>query len=210
MGHSSLSPDARFARWARKVTPASVRRLVVGLYWRLRALVEDLQEYTGELVGYVPCHRLRLWWYRHACRARIGPGASIHRRCRVYAPHRITIGARSVVNCGVLLDGRRGLQIGDNVSISEGTVILTLGHDVDDPGFGLKGAPVTIGDRAFVGAYARILPGVAVGEGAVVGAAALVTRDVAPYTVVGGVPARYIRDRSRNLCYELSYRKRFG
>ncbi len=88
--------------------------------------------------------------------------------------------------------------------------MLTLGHDVDDPGFGLKGNPVSIEDYVFVGSYSRILPGVTVGEGAVVAAGAVVTRDVDPYTVVGGVPACYIRDRARNLAYRLEHRKRFG
>lgn len=190
--------------------PRPAKRLLLSCYWWSKSLVEDLQDYAAELVGQVPSHAIRLWWYRHVCRARIGQHSSIHRHCRMYHPNRIRIGNHSVINYGVLLDGRQGLYIGDNVSISEGTVILTLGHDVDDPEFALKGAPVTIEDYVFVGAYARILPGVTIGEGAVVGAGAVVTRDVAPYTVVGGVPAHYIRDRARNLTYQLEYRKRFG
>jgi maltose O-acetyltransferase len=61
-----------------------------------------------------------------------------------------------------------------------------------------------------VGTRALILPGVTIGEGAVVAAGAVVTRDVEPYTIVGGVPARFLRQRSRDLEYELNYRKRFG
>jgi acetyltransferase-like isoleucine patch superfamily enzyme len=128
----------------------------------------------------------------------------------MYHPFKIVIGSHSVINFGVLLDGRRGLHIGNNVSISEGTVLLTLGHDIDDAFFAERGAPITICDFVFVGSYARILPGVTVGEGAVVAVGAVVTQDVAPYTVVGGVPARHIRDRSRDLRYQLSHRKRFG
>ena len=141
---------------------------------------------------------------------RVGKDSSIHRRCRMYAPFRIRIGDHTVVNYGVLLDGRRGLRIGNNVSVSGGSAILTLGHDVDDSDFALKGAQVTICDYVFVGSYARILPGVTVGEGAVVAAGAVVTRNVAPYTVVGGVPARHIRDRAQHLTYQLQHRKRFG
>jgi acetyltransferase-like isoleucine patch superfamily enzyme len=128
----------------------------------------------------------------------------------MYHPYRIRIGDYSVINYGVLLDGRRGLHIGDNVSISEGVVVLTLGHDVDDPGFALKGAPVSIEDYVFLGSYARVLPGVTIGEGAAVGVGAVVTRDVDPYTVVAGVPAKRIRDRSLVLTYRLQHQKRFG
>jgi maltose O-acetyltransferase len=128
----------------------------------------------------------------------------------MYAPFRITIGDSSTVNYGVLLDGRSGLTIGDNASICEGTAILTLEHDVDDPHLALRGGSVEVGDYAFVGSYARILPGVTLGEGAVVGAGSVVTRDVAPYTVVAGVPARYVRDRVRDVRYRCVYRKQFG
>lgn len=190
--------------------PAGLKRLLLALYWPLKALFEDWREYTAEVVGHVPSHTLRLICWRRLCGVQIGRDAAIHRHCRVYAPHQVTIGANTIVNYGVLLDGRSGLQIGNNVSISEGTVILTLGHDPDSPHFALAGGPVLVDDYAFIGAYARILPGVRIGEGAVVGVGAVVTQDVAPYTVVGGVPAQFIRQRSRQLTYRLSYRKRFG
>lgn len=196
-------------RWARNLPP-SVKRVLLACFWPLKALVEDFQDYTSELVGHVPAHAIRMLWYRWICRIQIGGKSSIHRRCRMYHPYKIKIGHHSVINYGVLLDGRRGLFIGNNVSISEGTVVLTLGHDIDDPSFCMKGGPVTIEDYVFIGSYARILPGVTIGEGAVVAVGAVVTRDVAPYTVVGGVPARYIRDRSRDLVYQLEHRKRFG
>jgi putative colanic acid biosynthesis acetyltransferase WcaF len=196
-------------RWLRRLPPC-VKRLLLACYWPFKAWVEDWQDYTAELVGHVPCHALRLWWICHICRLKAGRRSSIHRGCRFYRAHRITIGHHSVINYGVLLDGRRGLSIGDNVSISEGTAIFTLAHDVDHPGFVEKSGPVVVGDRVFVGAHARILPGVTLGEGAVVAAGAVVTRDVAPYTVVAGVPARYLRDRTRELDYVLNHRKRFG
>jgi acetyltransferase-like isoleucine patch superfamily enzyme len=195
--------------WARRLPP-TVKRWLLRQYWRAKSLHEDIQDYIAEVVGLFPSHSLRLWCLRHFCRMAIGKSTSIHRRCRMYHSHRIVIGSHSVINYGVLLDGRRGLTVGDNVSISEGTVILTLGHDVDAPDFALKGAAVSIGDRVFVGACARILPGVSVGEAAVIAAGAVVVRDVEPYTLVAGVPARFVRSRARHLDYQLDHRKRFG
>jgi acetyltransferase-like isoleucine patch superfamily enzyme len=196
-------------RWAGKL-PAPLKRLILACYWPVKAFVEDFQEYSAEIVGHVPIHALRTGWYRHVCRMQVGENSHIHRQCRMYHPFKIVIGSHSVINYGVLLDGRRGLHIGNNVSISEGTAVLTLEHDVDDAGFGLRGGQVTIEDRVFIGSYARILPGVTIGEGAVIGVGSVVTSDVAPYTVVVGVPARYVRDRSRDLIYQLGYHKRFG
>ncbi len=115
-----------------------------------------------------------------------------------------------MINRDVLLDGRKGLRIGNNVSISEGAVILTLEHDPNSPDFANRGATVQIEDYVFVGARAIILPAVTVCRGAVVAAGAVVTHDVAPYTIVGGVPARPISERSRDLHYQLDYRKFLG
>jgi len=190
--------------------PKSIRPFIHRQYWRLKALDQDLNDYGCELVAYIPSHAIRLGWYHYVSNMRIGAGSSVHRKCRIYHPRNIQIGRNSVINYGVLLDGRGGLSIGNNVSVSEGTAIITLSHDIDDKDFSLVGAPVTIGDRVFVGSYARILPGVVLGEGAVVASGSVVTRDVAPHIVVGGVPARYIRDRTQDLRYELDHRKRFG
>jgi len=140
----------------------------------------------------------------------IGPYSSVHRGCRFYCPKGVRIGGHSVINREVLLDGRMGLLIDDNVSISEGVAILTLEHDPNSPSFASRGATVHISDRVFIGARAIILPGVTAGEGAVVAAGAVVTRDVAPYTIVGGVPARVIGERTHELTYVLHYRKFMG
>ena len=104
----------------------------------------------------------------------------------------------------------QGLRIGDNVNISEGVAIFTLEHDPNSLEFASRGAEVRIGNRVFIGARAIILPGVTVGEGAVVAAGAVVTKDVRPFAIVGGVPARSIGNRTRDLTYELDYRKFLG
>jgi acetyltransferase-like isoleucine patch superfamily enzyme len=69
---------------------------------------------------------------------------------------------------------------------------------------------VVISDRVFLDARATILPGITVGESAVVAVGAIVTKDVEPFTIVGGIPARSIGEHSRDLSYKLDYRKFLG
>jgi len=107
------------------------------------------------------------------------------------------------------LDGREGITFGENVNVGSHVSIYTRQHDVDSPHFDEVGAPVVVGTYAWIASHAVILPGVTIGEGAVVAAGSVVPSDVAPYTLVGGNPARVIRDRNRDLRYRLDYAKRF-
>ena len=103
----------------------------------------------------------------------------------------VAIGRNSRINRDCTLDVRCGLTIGENVSISPEVMILGLSHDYNDPGFSsLDAGRVTIEDYVWIGTRAMILPGVTVGRGAVVAAGSTVTKDVAPMTVVAGVPAK--------------------
>jgi len=186
--------------------PAAVKRIAWHLYW----LWYDARDAWTAGVGRIPSHTIRLLLYRTLFGVSVGACSSIHMQCRFYNPSAVTIGRNSIINRGVLLDGRYPLTIGNNVSVSEEAMFVTLEHDPDSATFENRGGPIVVADRAFVGTRALILPGVTIGEGAVVAAGAVVTRDVEPYTIVGGVPARLLRQRSRDLTYELNYRKRFG
>jgi acetyltransferase-like isoleucine patch superfamily enzyme len=155
-------------------------------------------------VGRLPFYSLRAAYARGVLGLKIGRGAALHMHCFITGRH-VAIGKRTVINRGCYLDGRGGLTIGEDVSVSPDCYLLTLGHDPRDPEFGAKAGPVSIGDRAWIGARALVLPGVAIGEGAVVGAGAVVTRDVEPYAIVAGNPARKVGERARDLTYRLAY-----
>lgn len=202
---NSLGPQITQSSRLRRL-PQPVKRALNALYWK----AHDTVDVVAELIGWLPSHHVRLSLSRMVLRISIGSHSSVHRNCRFYRPSAVSIGRNTVINRDVLLDGRMGLVIGDNVSISEGVAIFSLEHDPNSSNFANRGAPVCIANRAFIGARAIILPGVTVGEGSVVAAGAVVTRDVPPYTIVGGVPARPIGERNRDLSYTLDYRKFLG
>lgn len=141
---------------------------------------------------------------------RIGKNVSIHSGVRVIIPNKIEIGINSTINCNVVLDSRKKLKIGSNVMIGRECRIYTLGHDVDDPSFSALGERTVIGDYAVLFPSVLVMPGVEIGDGAVVYPGSVVTKNVAPFTIVGGNPAVYIRERSNTLHYNLSYKSYFG
>lgn len=93
------------------------------------------------------------------------------------------------------IDCRRGVYVGNYVTFATGVCIWTLHHDYNDIGFCCKGGPVHIGDYAWICSHSIILPGVKIGTGAVIASGAVVTKDVAPWTIVGGIPAKPIGKR---------------
>lgn len=149
-------------------------------------------------------YKLRHWWLRKVCGITIGKDSSIHMGCFVTGSN-IVIGNNTVINRGSYLDGRAGVTIGNNVNISHQTLIQTLTHDPQNPTFVCLVKPVTIKDNVWVGARAIILPGVTIGEGAVIGAGAVVSKDVPPYTIAVGNPARVIKKRNEKIEYRSRY-----
>ena len=176
----------------------------------LKAIRYDaLMYFCNRVVANFPCARVRHFFYRSVMRIEIAPGAWLLSGIWFDTRGNCSIGKNSVINQGCRLDNRGGIRIEENVSISPEVHLITADHDVDSPKCAGRQAPITICKLAFIGSRATILPGVTIGEGAVVAACACVTKDVDPYTVVGGVPAREIRKRNRNLDYETFYRRRF-
>lgn len=180
--------------------------LAASRWWR--DVWSDLRLRLLTDVGFFPSHRVRNAIYRRAGVA-LPDSSSIHWRAEFYAPESIRVGEHCTIGDSCFLDGRSGLTIGDSVNLGSHVTIYTREHDVNSPDFAEIGGPVVIGDHAWVASHAIILPGVSVGEGAVVAAGAVVTRDVPAFAIAGGTPARVIGQRNRDLRYKLGYAKRF-
>ncbi|NDV62314.1 acetyltransferase [Puniceicoccales bacterium CK1056] len=159
----------------------------------------------NEWINSVPSRKLRGFYLRQWL-GKMGRGSSVQMRCRFLNGRKVLLGERNVINFGCLFDGRKfEIRTGSDVSIGPEASILTLGHDPQSKSFADKGGSVIIGDHVWIGYRALILPGVSIGDGAVVAAGSVVSRDVDPYTIVAGTPAKVIGTRERELDYRLSF-----
>lgn len=141
---------------------------------------------------------------------RIGKKAKLHCGCWFFNPAGVSIGEGSVIGYRTFLDGRAPLKIGKHVDIASEVMIYNSEHDIHSQDMRAIEEPVEIGDYVFIGPRAIILPGVKIGRGAVVAAGAVVTKDVAPKAIVGGVPAKVIGKRKvKRLNYRLGRTRLF-
>ena len=155
-------------------------------------------------ISHIPSYALRHFYLSRVLGLKLGRGASVHMGCFITG-RRIEIGERAVVNRKCHLDGRVGIRIGADASLSPEVCILSLSHDPQDPHFATEGGEVVIGPRAWLGTRAMVLPGVELGEGAVLAAGAVASRSCEPFAILAGVPARMIGERNRDLKYALGY-----
>lgn len=121
--------------------------------------------------------------------------------CEVRGAKNISIGKGSVIGHHCVLDGRKGIEIGENVNISSEAMLWSFQHDYNDSAFKAVGGKIVIHDYAWVSCRTILLPGRDIGKGAVVAAGAVVTKDVPEFKIVGGLPAKIIGDRNRDLHY---------
>lgn len=170
---------------------------------RIKTVLLEFEVMVLHMAGLVPCHFVRRLFYRLGG-IRIGSGSAIHMGAKFYNPWNIKIGEDSIVGEGAVLDGRDKLTIGNHVDIASEVMIYNAQHDVRDPNFRAVCAPVAVEDYVFIGPRAIILPGVTIKKGAVVGAGAVVTKDIEENVIVGGVPAKVIGERQvKDLNYKL-------
>ncbi len=162
-----------------------------------------LVQFLNTSVNFVPVFLRR--YYLACFGIKLGQGTCIHRGVRFFHIGNLTIGKKSTVNFSAYLDNRRPIHIGSNVGIAHHAKIYTLGHHIDDPFFSTKGKPVVIEDHVFIFANALIMPGVTIKKGAIVLPGSVVTKDVQAYTVVGGNPACFVKNRNPDLQYDQHY-----
>ena len=154
-------------------------------------------------VGKIPSQILRRTVYCRLFGLQMGHGTVIYGGCEIRLPKNICIGSGSSIGHRCILDGRAGLQIGNSVNFSTGVWVWTMQHDAQASDFASLGASVEIGDYVWIGGRTIVLPGVKIGEGAVVASGAVVTKDVSAFSIVAGIPAIKIGDRTRDLSYKL-------
>jgi len=155
---------------------------------------------TNYIVCYLPSGSLRLLFLRII-------GLKFKRPIKLYGkfeirnPWKISIGKYTNIGHRCTLDGRGGISIGENVNISSEVMIWTWQHDHRLEDFGIVEKTVVIEDYCWISARAIILPGVTIGKGSVVAAGSVVTKDVPPFSIVGGVPGKVIGQRVNKLNY---------
>lgn len=174
----------------------------------LRRYLNGFIRYMQFQVSYIPSHHIRDFIYRHIYLVSIGKNAIIYFGAEIRGSYYLSIGKGSIIGDKAVLDTRRGgIEIGENVQLGSFVKLWTGSHNHDDPYFrsthGKRG-PIKIGNRAWLGPNVTVLHSVTIGEGAVVAAGSVVTKDVEPFAIVGGIPAKKIGERNHNLLYDFS------
>lgn len=169
----------------------------------------DLQYVVlNQLVCRIPCWTVRRKIYiKYGMQ--LGKDARIGIRTMVICPQNIKIGARTVVNENCVLDGRGGLSIGHDTSISMFCKILSASHDMESVDFSYRPRRTLIGSHVWLGTSSIVLDGARVGDFAVIGAGAVVKKAVGRQSVMAGNPAREIRKRRLDKPYSLRYKAYF-
>ena len=148
------------------------------------------------IICWIPIYWVRDSFYKNIYGMQLNKTCSIHIGNKFFGRgSNLYVGCNTTINPECRIDCRSGCQIGNNVSISREVFILTLGHDYNDINFALKGGKVIIEDDVWIGIRAIVMPGVKIGRGAIVGAGAIVTKEVKPYSIVAGSPAKVIGSR---------------
>lgn len=185
----------------------SYSEVVLKIRIRIITIFSEIIIYILHIFGHIPFHHIRRFVYRVGG-VSIGRGSSLHMGITFYNPKHIQIGNDTIIGERSVLDGRANLKIGDHVDIASEVMIYTSEHNINAEHFSAVESiitePVTIEDYVFIGPRAILLPGVTIGKGAIVAASAVVTKDIPPFAIVAGVPAKVIGERkNKSLHYFL-------
>jgi len=140
------------------------------------------------------CHGWRRFLLR-VFGGKIGKGVHVYPSCKIWGPWNLTMADHSCLSFNVDCYCVAPIAIGSHATISQYSYLCCATHDYENPNMPLIALPIVIQDQAWLCADVFVAPGVTIGQGAVVGARATVFKDVEPWTVVGGNPARFIKKR---------------
>lgn len=174
----------------------------------IRRYLDGYIRYMQFQVSYIPSHHIRNLIYKRVYLVKMMPKSIIYFGAEIRGSYNLKIGEGAIIGDKAVLDARRGgIEIGDNVQLGSFVKLWTGSHDHDDPYFrstpGKRG-PIKIGNRAWLGPNVTVLHSVTIGEGAVIAAGSVVTKDVEPYAIMGGIPAKKIGERSHDLRYQFN------
>lgn len=200
--HISLSLEGVFIvdRMGRRLTFTQVIKKVLKRFYNY---LLDLELLAVRVAGWIPIYSVR-WLVYILAGVKIGSGSHLHMGTQFFYPVGVRIGKDTIIGQNAFLDGRDHLIIGDHVDIASDVMIYNSEHDINSEDFKPVLGSVEIEDYVFIGPRAIILPGVRISKGAVVAAGAVVTKNVAEYAIVGGIPATIIGERKmKDLHYRL-------
>lgn len=141
----------------------------------------------NRVINKLPSRHLRKWFYQ-MLGAEFGKNTLPSRRVEILLPKALKLGDNVGVGWFAELDARGGITVDHDTNISSHVKLITGSHDINDPEFTADFLPIHIGHHVWIGTGAIILQGVTIGDGAVVAAGAVVTKDIPPYEVWGGYP----------------------
>lgn len=127
--------------------------------------------------------------------AKIAPRAGVYSSAKIYCPWNLVLDRNAWIGPNAQIYSADIIHLEENVTISQNSHLCAASHDISSPGHELITAPILVKKEAWVAADAFVSMGVTIGVGAIVGARAAVFKDVEPWTVVGGNPAKFIKKR---------------
>lgn len=152
------------------------------------------------VINKIPSRRIRLGYYK-LVGLKAGKNVSICRNTDLLAINNLKLGNGVNIGWRCTIDARGKIDIGNNVVVASDSILLTADHDVNDRNFSPRYRKIVIEDKVWICTRSIVLSGVKIGEGAVIAAGSIVTKDVKPYTIVAGVPAKEIGKRNKELEY---------
>jgi maltose O-acetyltransferase len=171
---------------------------------KVKHFINSLKFYIyNEWISCLPIHFFRILYLKKMLGVSIGNDSFIHMRCFFCEGSIIRIGENTVIGTGVYLSGE--ITIGNNVSLTAFCHIQSSSHYKNSPIFEGYSKPIIIDNRAWIGVRSYIGPGIHIGEGGILAAQSVLTKDIMPFTVWGGCPAKEISKRSSDINYTVYY-----